>query len=287
MEVATASTRFGGEAAAGAPARAAHRAIRVSGSRLLVRRVRQRLERGDVFRRAGRAEECRSEQLRPGDDELDRCSVEADAEIVVHERDDRQRRERRSNLVRALRRYDDRKLAWCRPTVGIRRRVAPPVGSRAVRESARASLSRSRRRPDRGDDPRLQLGPDAANLAEPLSRCPESSTISTNLPAKSMQATERGELRLHCLPQLLELGNPDPSRRVPEPRSMPGPIPRRLLARPSRTSSATGSPARSNELRRSPKRAHRVRVRTGESSRTAYSLREAESVSLLGPLSRK
>ena len=37
----------------------------------LVGRVRQRLERGDVLRRAGRADELGPDALRRGDDELD------------------------------------------------------------------------------------------------------------------------------------------------------------------------------------------------------------------------
>src|SRR5207302_9047079 len=60
---------------------------------LLGRRLRQRLERGDVCVRAGRANELRAEAVGPSGDELDWYPLDRDAEraalVALEHRDDR------------------------------------------------------------------------------------------------------------------------------------------------------------------------------------------------------
>ena len=72
---------------------------RARGRRLLVACVRQRLERGDVLGRAGRADELGAEPGRRGDDELDRDALDRDPVAtrlgtLEHRNDRRQRLER-------------------------------------------------------------------------------------------------------------------------------------------------------------------------------------------------
>jgi hypothetical protein len=149
---------------------------------LLVERVRQRLERRHVRRRARRPHERGPEPLRRGGDELDRHALDrhpdrAPLGLLQHRDDPGQRGKARQHPRRIRRGADHRKLlAGVAPAPHVAGRLAAD-GARhacdqlpgAVQQQA-ASRSRLALARERVEQPRLALGPDPRHAPQPPGR---------------------------------------------------------------------------------------------------------------------
>jgi hypothetical protein len=146
---------------------------------VLVGRVGQRLERGDVVRRSGRPHERRPEALGLGDAQLDGHALDSDAEraplALLDDRDDlwqlREARERGRRVLSGA--HDGEPLAG----VAIAPRIAGDLAAQRggdrvgelprAREQQRALRLRRVLARQRVEQPRLDLGSDARHVAQP------------------------------------------------------------------------------------------------------------------------
>ena len=234
--------------------------------RLLVGRVRQRLERRDVGGRARRADERGPEPLGLGDHELDRHALDRHSHraplALLRDRDDLgQRGEARQHRGRIGRSADDRQLlAGVAPPANVAGRLAVERGRDASHELPRAVEQEPAPRPrlalaiERLQEPRLGLRPDARHGPQPAcgrrlaelvgGADPERpSELHRALRAEPEVAAEADEIRGHLALELRQLGDLAGLDELARRASIPAPTPRSSRARPARTSSATGSAA--------------------------------------------
>jgi hypothetical protein len=150
--------------------------------RLLVGRVRQRLERRDVLCRPGGAHERRAEPLRLGGHELDGHALDGDADrpplgLVDHRDNLGQRREAREHVFGVGRRADHRQLlARVAPATHIAGPLAAKRGRYAAHQLPGARQEKAPLRSwlasagERLEKPRLRLWADAGSACEPAGR---------------------------------------------------------------------------------------------------------------------
>ena len=255
--------------------------------RLLVGRVRQRLERRDVRGRARSAHERGPETLRRGGHELDRHAVDGHADgaplVPLDHRDDlRQRGEALEHGAGIRRGADDgQPLVRVAPAPHVagrlaveRRRDAADELQRAV-EQEPAPRSRHGFAGQRLEQPRLGLRPDPRHGAQAarggrlaqLGGRPDAERpreLDRALRAQAEVAAQADQLGRELALELRQLGDRAGLDELAQPRLDPGADPAQLARPPGAHQLDDGDRGRPDRLGGAAVRARRVGVRVGE-----------------------
>ena len=255
--------------------------------RLLVGRVRQRLERRDVRGRARRAHERGPEPLRLGGDELDRHALDrhphrAPLALLDHRDDLGQRGEARQHGARIRRGADDRQLlAGVAPPAHIAGRLAVERGRDAPDELPGAVEQQPAPRPrlglagERLEQPRLGLRPDPRHGPQPArgrrlaklvggADAERPRELDRALRAEPEVAAEADEIGRELALELCQLGDLARLDELAQPRLDPRADPAQL-AHPPRPHQLRDRDRRAaDRLGGAAVGAGRVRVRLGE-----------------------
>ena len=256
--------------------------------RRLVGRVRQRLERRDVRRRAGRADEGGPEPLRLGGDELDRHALDRHPHraplVLLDHRDDlgqrgeaRQRRRRdparrrpppgaRRSRASAARRRPPRRRGRprCPPTSSQARLSSSPRCGRGSASRASASSScASRLRPDPRHGPQP---PGRRRLAQLVGRADAERPrdLDRALRAQPEVAAEADEVGRELALELRQLGDLAGLDELAQPRLDPRADPAQLAHPPGPHELGDGDRRGADRLGGAAVGAGRVGVRVGE-----------------------
>ena len=251
---------------------------------LFVGSVGQRFEGGHVLGRPGGPHQLRAEALRWRDDDLDRDSLDGDADrapllAIDHGNDQRQALEALQDLRGILRGADDREVEGrVPPATRISGRLSAERLGDGLDERTRAveqhPAARARRPflPEPGDDLRLGLRPDAGHAGEPAGRhrlpkaldrphVERSPDLRHPLRPQPEQPSQPDELRSDLLLELLQLVQRAGLDELLQPQLDPRPDSPQL-ARPARAHEVRHRRLRlANHLRGAPVGPRRVVTR--------------------------